>query len=86
MYRNKLKHREMAYLTKKAMRKKIIELCKKVSVCPYCDELNGVVKKCGLLKISHERYRNCKKNSEVLRDKLAELEAVSLPISFIPDR
>ena len=64
----------MAYLSKKALRKKIIELCKKISVCSYCGETNGVVKKCGLLKISHEKYRACKKNSEMLLDKLAEFD------------
>ncbi|TRY75843.1 hypothetical protein TCAL_12658 [Tigriopus californicus] len=76
-YRERLKHREMAYLSKKAMRKKIIEQCKKISVCPYCSSTNGVVKKCGLLKISHEKYRNCKKNSEVLTNKLAEFDYVT---------
>ncbi|EFX69638.1 hypothetical protein DAPPUDRAFT_62003, partial [Daphnia pulex] len=37
------------------------ELCKEVKRCPHCDELNGVVKKCGMLKISHEKFRNAKK-------------------------
>ena len=73
-YRDRLKNKSMPYLTKKALRKKIIDLCKKVSVCSACGETNGVVKKCGLLKISHEKYRNCKKNNEMLLDKLAEFE------------
>ena len=33
-----------------------------------------MVKKCGLLKISHEPYRSCKKNSEVVLDKLVEYD------------
>jgi DNA-directed RNA polymerase III subunit RPC1 len=35
---------------------------------------NVVVKKCGLLKISHEPYRSCTKNSEVVLEKLAEYD------------
>ena len=38
---------------------------KKVTACFGCGDLNGVVKKCGLLKISHERYRSVKKSSTV---------------------
>ena len=33
--------------------------------CFSCGDLNGVVKKCGLLKISHEKYRSVKKSSNV---------------------
>ena len=73
-FRQKVSRREIPYLAKKALRKKIIDACKKVNTCPSCGELNGVVKKCGLLKISHEKFRSCKKNSEVLQSKLAELE------------
>ena len=74
MFRDRLKNKNMAYLSKKALRKKIIDMCKKITVCSGCGEMNGVVKKCGLLKISHEKYRNCKKNSEILLDKLAEFK------------
>ena len=59
----------MAYL-----RKKILEKAKKFTQCSKCQARNGVVKKCGLLKISHEPYRSCKKNSEVVLDKLAEYD------------
>ena len=38
---------------------------KKITKCFHCHELNGVVKKCGLLKISHEKYRSVKKSSDV---------------------
>ena len=75
--REKIKARELPYLSKKALRKKIIEQCKKVNVCPYCDASNGVVKKCGLLKISHEKFRSVKKTAEVVLNKLAEYEEVN---------
>ena len=39
-----------------------------------CGAKNGVVKKCGLLKISHEPFRACKKNSDAVQDKLAEYD------------
>ena len=66
----------MPYLTKKALRKKIVDQCKKVNVCPYCESPNGVVKKCGLLKISHEKFRSVKKTADVVLNKLAEYEEV----------
>ena len=53
-HRERLRRRAVPYLAKKALRKKIVEACKKVTVCPSCSAPNGVVKKCGLLKISHE--------------------------------
>jgi len=74
IFREKLKNPNMAYLTKKGLRKKILEKAKKFTQCPKCQARNGVVKKCGLLKISHEPYRSFKKNSEVVLDKLAEYD------------
>ena len=64
----------MPYLKKKALRKKIVEMCKKVKTCHYCQDINGIVKKCGLLKISHEKFRSQKKTSDVVIEKLAEYE------------
>jgi len=74
LFREKLKSPNMPYLTKKAMRKKISEKAKKLTQCFSCQARNGVVKKCGLLKISHEPYRACKKTSDVVLDKLAEYD------------
>jgi DNA-directed RNA polymerase III subunit RPC1 len=76
LYRERIKARELGYLTKKNLRKKIVDMCKKITTCPYCGALNGVVKKCGLLKISHEKYRTAKKTSEVVLKKLAEYDDV----------
>ncbi len=58
------------------MRKKIVEQCKKVTICPQCGALNGIVKKCGLLKISHEPLRSHRKDSEMVQRRLAEYEDV----------
>jgi len=73
-YRERLKNPNMPYLSKKAIRKQILEKMKKVTSCFHCGEMNGVVKKCGLLKISHEKYRNAKKSSTVIEEKLAEYD------------
>lgn len=73
-YRERTKNKNMPYLTKKVVRKKIVELCKKITRCHYCNDINGTVKKCGLLKISHEKYRSQKKTSDVVLDKLAEYD------------
>jgi DNA-directed RNA polymerase III subunit RPC1 len=35
----------------------VVEKSKKLTQCFSCGEINGTVKKCGLLKISHEKYR-----------------------------
>ena len=71
-----MKNPGMSYLTKKALRKKILEKAKKSTLCFFCNALNGVVKKCGLLKISHEKYRAQKKTSEVVMEKLREYDEV----------
>ena len=73
-YRERTKSKNFPYLSKKALRKKLVDLCKKVSKCPYCGDTNGTVKKCGLLKISHEKFRSVKKTSDVVSEKLAEYE------------
>jgi DNA-directed RNA polymerase III subunit RPC1 len=59
-FREKTKNKQLGYLTKKSLRKKIVELSKKINKCHHCGEINGFVKKCGLLKISHEKYRYIK--------------------------
>ncbi|KAG0713116.1 DNA-directed RNA polymerase III subunit RPC1 [Chionoecetes opilio] len=55
-----------SYLQKKALYKRVNELCKKVTSCPCCGVHNGVVKRLPPLKIVHERFRNVKKGNPVL--------------------
>ncbi|KAF6020049.1 POLR3A [Bugula neritina] len=47
----------LSYLHKKSLNKKINEKTKKMSLCVYCGAKNGVVKKCGLLKIIHDKHK-----------------------------
>lgn len=37
--------------------KKINDQCRKTKICQYCQAINGVVKKTGPLKISHDKFR-----------------------------
>ncbi|KAJ9083946.1 DNA-directed RNA polymerase III subunit C1 (rpo31) [Entomophthora muscae] len=37
--------------------KKVIELCKKAVVCPYCSNINGGVKRVGVLKLIHDKFK-----------------------------
>lgn len=64
---------DLPYLVKKALRRQILDKTKKVSICPYCKSLNGVVKKCGMLKIVHDKYRNKKKSDPIVTDRLGML-------------
>lgn len=74
-YYNKIRNPNLSYLARKSLCKQIHDLAKKVSICPHCGEINGVVKKCGLLKISHEKYKT-KKPESVIKSKLAEYNDV----------
>ncbi|ERL89280.1 hypothetical protein D910_06653 [Dendroctonus ponderosae] len=79
-YRMKLSNPRLSYMTRKIIRKKIVEKCKKVSKCPHCKAVNGIVKKMTAakgstsnttLKIVHDvDYRE--KDKEKLREKLLE--------------
>lgn len=71
VFRGRLKNPNIGYLRKKDLKKKILDVCKKTKICPNCSEMNGVVKKCGMLKISHEPYRNQKKDSIFYQNEIA---------------
>jgi DNA-directed RNA polymerase III subunit RPC1 len=70
IYRAKLRTHNLPYLQKKALRKQIVEKCKKVTRCPNCNDINGTVKKCGMLKISHEKFENFKRDSSTIQKQL----------------
>ncbi|KAJ8955952.1 hypothetical protein NQ314_006801 [Rhamnusium bicolor] len=70
-YRIRLSNPNLSYMTKKAIRQKIVDKCKKITKCPYCKEVNGFVKKMpatkggggnSVLKIVHEKNRGRDKN------------------------
>lgn len=82
-FRSKLRNPALSYLVRKALKKKILETTKKVSVCPHCGDINGVVKKCGLLKISHEKYKNRNKKKDAIVEEL--LADYNEAVSFNPE-
>ncbi|KAG8185895.1 hypothetical protein JTE90_028895 [Oedothorax gibbosus] len=49
------------YIQKKNLRKQILNLCMKKTICPFCNETNGQVKKAGCLKIVHDKFKREKK-------------------------
>ncbi|CAG9841200.1 unnamed protein product [Diabrotica balteata] len=89
LFRIRLSNPHLSYMTKKAIRKKINDKCKKNSKCPNCKEQNGFVKKMtakastgnSVLKIVHERNRE-KDKQVLLEDQLNEF---SVAIDSNPD-
>lgn len=71
-YYNKVRNPNLSYLFRKSLRKQIQLKAKKHNICPHCGDINGTIKKCGLLKIVHEKYHN-KKPDAVMLSTLAEL-------------
>ncbi|XP_033840470.1 DNA-directed RNA polymerase III subunit RPC1 isoform X2 [Periophthalmus magnuspinnatus] len=59
-----LKRPNLAYLQKRGLKKKISDKCRKKTICLSCSAYNGPVKKCGLLKIIHEKYKTTKKTMD----------------------
>ncbi|KAJ8676229.1 hypothetical protein QAD02_012015 [Eretmocerus hayati] len=76
-YLDRVLNPNLNYLSRKALRKQILEKAKKCSICPSCGELNGIVKKAGLLKIVHEKYRSKKITDPAVQEKLTEYRKVT---------
>lgn len=66
----KILNPNLGYLARKALRKQILEKAKKTTKCPNCKDINGTVKKAGMLKIVHEKYKNKKKQESIIEEKL----------------
>lgn len=68
--------RPMTYLQRKIAKKKVWEKCKKTVNCHYCGSANGMVKKCGLLKIVHDHFKRTRQGEDpVLKDYISSFEA-----------
>ncbi|XP_012276667.1 DNA-directed RNA polymerase III subunit RPC1 [Orussus abietinus] len=75
-YLTRVLNPNLSYLGRKALRRQILDKAKKITTCPHCGELNGMVKKAGLLKIVHEKYKTKKKTDPIVQQKLAEYNDV----------
>lgn len=67
----------MSYLTKKSLRAQILKKAKRLTTCPHCKSLNGMVKKgfAGILKIVHDKYRSKKNSDHVVERVLGKLKS-----------
>ncbi|XP_032666413.1 DNA-directed RNA polymerase III subunit RPC1 [Odontomachus brunneus] len=69
-YLDKCLNPNLGYLARKALRKQILEKAKKTTKCYNCQQVNGIVKKAGMLKIVHEQYKSKKKQESIIEEKL----------------
>jgi hypothetical protein len=76
---NKFSSAKTDAFTKALLAKKIMEICKKTSRCPFCGYSNGVVKKLtsagAFMKIIHEvhRAKNAEDQQEMYRMRMEEI-------------
>ncbi|KAG5457653.1 MAG: hypothetical protein BJ554DRAFT_2275, partial [Olpidium bornovanus] len=68
-------------ITRRTLVKGVNDKCRKLVYCPYCNAINGPVKKVGPLKIVHEKFR-AKKTAE---EHEAFKKTFEASISFTPD-
>lgn len=73
-FSRKFMNPELSYLHKKTLRAAVLKKAKTSNKCPYCDELNGIVKKSptGILKIIHDKYRMKKPTDPIVQKVLKE--------------
>ncbi|KAJ2944679.1 hypothetical protein O0L34_g4036 [Tuta absoluta] len=71
-YRRKFMNPELSYLHKKTLRAAVLKKAKTCNKCPFCEALNGIVKKspAGILKIIHDRYRTKKPGDPLVQNVL----------------
>ncbi|KAG8885857.1 hypothetical protein FRB98_001570 [Tulasnella sp. 332] len=65
LYLKRFRQPNLENLMRQQLSKKVNATCRKVTYCNYCGATNGVVKKAGLLKIIHERFRQKKTHEEM---------------------
>ncbi|EJT46834.1 DNA-directed RNA polymerase iii largest subunit [Trichosporon asahii var. asahii CBS 2479] len=74
-YLKRFRRPRIEMLQRQAASKGVLASCKKVTTCPYCFAPNGIVKKSGTLKISHEPFRS-NKNADAKAEWLNGFKAV----------
>ncbi|KAG9025228.1 hypothetical protein FRB95_010388 [Tulasnella sp. JGI-2019a] len=65
LYLKRFRQPNLENLMRQQHSKKVNAACRKVVYCTYCGATNGVVKKAGLLKIIHEKFRQKKTHTEM---------------------
>ncbi|KAI8635919.1 hypothetical protein BD408DRAFT_426964 [Parasitella parasitica] len=80
MYLRRLRAPGLDNLQRNRIIKQINDKCKKVTYCPHCNAVNGVVKKVGPMKITHDKYRLKRVDAEAEQfRKTFETAAASMP-------
>lgn len=80
MYLRRLRAPGLDNLQRNRIIKQVNEKCKKVTYCPHCNAVNGVVKKVGPMKITHDKYRLKRVDAEAEQfRKTFEAAAASMP-------
>ncbi|RDL37944.1 putative DNA-directed RNA polymerase III subunit RPC1 [Venustampulla echinocandica] len=54
--------------------KKINEQCRKAKTCPYCDSINGQIRKVAVLKLTHDKYQTYNKSAAKSKVKPASMK------------
>ncbi|KAG8950075.1 hypothetical protein FRC03_012963 [Tulasnella sp. 419] len=65
LYLKRFRRPNLENLVRQQLSKAVNTACRKVVYCPYCTATNGTVKKAGLLKIVHEKFRAKKTAGEM---------------------
>jgi DNA-directed RNA polymerase III subunit RPC1 len=64
MFLKRFRRPNLENLARMSLIKLVNTACRKVVYCPYCGSTNGTVKKAGLLRIVHEKFRAKKTGEE----------------------
>jgi DNA-directed RNA polymerase III subunit RPC1 len=73
-YLKRFRRPKIEMLQRQSASKGVLAACKKQTTCSYCFSPNGIVKKSGTLKISHEPYRS-NKNAEAKQEWLSNFKS-----------
>ncbi|GFS26302.1 DNA-directed RNA polymerase subunit [Elysia marginata] len=73
-FHRSLKKPGLSYLSKKALRKRIYDACRKVKTCFRCGNHNGMVKKVGLFRIAHDRSQQGRKMDTILKERVESFD------------
>ncbi|KAF7550435.1 hypothetical protein G7Z17_g5697 [Cylindrodendrum hubeiense] len=60
---SELRHPHLDNLRRTQISKRINEQCRKAKTCPYCDAINGQIRKVGVLKLAHDRFSSYNKSN-----------------------
>ncbi|KAG9046551.1 hypothetical protein FS837_004207 [Tulasnella sp. UAMH 9824] len=64
-YLKRFRRPNLENILRQSLAKQVNTACRKMVYCPYCNATNGVVKKAGLLRIVHEKFRAKKTHGEM---------------------